>query len=135
MISVLGLIINCASYNRVITIDPLVGNDAPACINGEEPCLTLAFAFQSDHRESSTQYVLNEGTHILNESTETFKNLTFISLVGERTKMTVYCTDSNTGLAFIIVKDLTMYNCSALRYSTSRDYHNTESSVSSGSVH
>ena len=83
IISVLVLLVSCASYDRVITVDPHVGHDTPNCIEGEEACLTLTFTFTSDHRKFSTQYILNEGTHILNESTETFENLTFISLMGQ----------------------------------------------------
>ena len=127
IISVLCVLVSCVSYDRVIIVDPVAGHDTPNCIKGKEPCQTLAFTFATDHRNSSTQYVLNEGTHILNDSTETFDNLTSISLLGQGANTTVYCSDWNTGLAFVRVKDLTLsnitlHNCSALRYSTSRDY-------------
>ena len=118
IISVLGLLVSCVSYDRVITVDSLDGHDTPDCVRGEEPCLTLTFAFANEHRNSSTQYVLNEGTHNLNESTEAFQSLTSISLMGQRANTTtVYCT--NAGLAFIGVKNLhlsniTLYNCSGV---------------------
>ena len=119
IISVLGLLVSCVSYDRVITVDSLDGHDTPGCVRVEEPCLTLTFAFAKNITTlQHSSYVLNEGTHNLNESTEAFQSLTSISLMGQRANTTtVYCT--NAGLAFIGVKNLhlsniTLYNCSGV---------------------
>ena len=125
-----------AGYSRVIAVDPIYGRDTANCISGEEACQTLGWAFKSSYRVSSTKYFLQEGTHFLNTSTETFdETLTSLAFVGNTTdssRVVVHCTAENTGLAFNGVKSitfshLTFYNCSALRNSTSRDYHNVTS--------
>ena len=125
-----------AGYSRVIAVDPIYGRDTANCISGEEACQTLGWAFKSSYRMSSTKYFLQEGTHFLNTSTETFdETLTSLAFVGNTTdssRVVVHCTAENTGLAFNGVKSitfshLTFYNCSALRNSTSRDYHNITS--------
>ena len=125
---------HCASagYDNVITIDPLHGNDTESCIAGKdlEPCKTLQWAFKGDHRNSSTQYILVEGTHHLDTPTETFEELEKLDFVGDTrngSKVVIQCTKENTGLAFIRVSEVTftniiINNCSALRNSSSRDY-------------
>lgn len=124
-------------YAYVISIDPSSGADTKGCIGGKEACRTLSWAFGSDHRASSTKYLLEKGTHFLNTSTDTFDgSLSTIAFVGNATDssdVVIHCTVEDTGLAFQGVKNitfsyLTFYNCSALRNSTTRDYHNAMSS-------
>ena len=126
---------HCASdYDYVITIDPLKGNDTESCIAGKEPCKSLQWAFKSDHRKSSTQYILIEGTHYLNTPTEKFEKLQFLAFVGQTSngsEVMIQCTEENTGLAFVRVSDVTFINlvinnCSALRGSSSRDYNTSQ---------
>ncbi len=114
-----------------IIINPKIGKDTTNCISGEEPCKTLYWAFQAANRRSSTKYLLEKGTHILNTSTDPFdKSLSSLAFVGNATNssdVVVHCTAENTGLAFEGVRGikfsfLTFYNCSALRNSTTRDY-------------
>ena len=118
----------------VITIDPKGGSDSPDCIDGKESCRTLGWALQTTYRKSSTKYFLEKGTHFLNTSTETFSgDLNTLAFVGNATNsfdVVIHCTSENTGLAFEGVKGitfshLTIYNCSALRNSTTRDYRYT----------
>lgn len=124
-------------YARVISIDPRSGADTNDCISGKEACWSLSWAFRSDHRASSTKYLLEKGTHFLNTSTDTFDgNLNTLAFVGNATSssdVVIHCTTGDSGLAFQGVKNitfsyLTFYNCSALRNSTTRGYHSTMSS-------
>ena len=122
-----------ANFEHTITINPKIGKDTTNCISGEEPCKTLSWAFQTANRMSSTKYLLEKGTHILNTSTDPFdKPLSSLAFVGNATNsndVIIHCTAENTGLAFegvhtITFSYLTFYNCSALRNSTTRDYRN-----------
>ena len=122
----------CAlGYDHVITIDPTQGNDTVSCIAGEEPCKSLQWAFKSEHRKTSTQYILVEGTHHLNTTTEVFRELQSLSFVGQESKnnkTVIQCTEDNTGLAFVNVSDISftnliINNCSAFRESSSQDYN------------
>ena len=130
--------ISCASdfygYDHVISIDPTLGNDTDECIHGEVPCKTLGWVFSGKHRRNSTMYVLEEGSHILDSSTETFEGLSSLVFVGNSSKpqdVVINCTEENTGLAFqevadIRFKTLTFFNCSAVRNSTSRKYNDAD---------
>ena len=117
-------------YYHVIIIDPLHGNDTDSCIQGKESCQSLEWTFKSDHRQSSTKYVLNVGTHFLRFVTEDFEGhqlLAFIGNTNDSNEVIIQCTGENTGLGFINVtnatfSNLTINNCSALRNSSSWDY-------------
>ena len=117
-------------YYHVIIIDPLHGNDTDSCIQGKESCQSLEWTFKSDHRQSSTKYVLNVGTHFLRSVTEDFEGLQFLAFIGntnDSNEVIIQCTGENTGLGFINItnatfSNLTINNCAALRNSSSRDY-------------
>ena len=124
-----GINLSLGSYenhDHVITVDPIFGEDIETCANGSGimPCKTLGWALKSEYRRNSTLYVLNEGQHILNTSTETFEQLNSLAFVGNSSNVMIYCTVENSGLAFqevvgVHFKSLTFFNCSALRNSTS----------------
>ena len=119
-------------HDHVITVDPIFGEDIQPCINGFGSCKTLGWAIKSDYRRNSTRYVLNDGQHILNSSTETFEQLSSLAFVGNSSNVVIYCTEENSGLAFqevteILLESLTFFNCSALRNSTSRKYRSNDS--------
>ena len=125
----------CASgYDHVIMIDPIHGNNTGSCIAGEEPCKSLQWAFKSNHRRNSTQYILIEGIHYLDTITEVFKELQSLAFMGQTSngsEVVIQCTEENTGLAFINVSDISftnliINNCSALRESSSRDYNTSQ---------
>ena len=121
-------------YDHMITIDPILGEDTETCANGSGliSCQTLGWAFNSEYRRNSTLYILNDGQHILNTSTQTFEQLSSLAFIGNSSDVVVYCTTENSGLAFqettdIRFESLTLFNCSALRNSTSRKYGNNDS--------
>ena len=123
-------------YDHVIIIDPAVGEDIEPCTNGTglTPCETLGWAFKSDFRQNSTQYILKDGQHTLSSSTETFEKLSSLAFVGNSSNVVIHCTEENSGLAFQEVLDLrfvslTFFNCSALRHSTSRKYQSSNDST------
>jgi hypothetical protein len=82
--------------------------------------------FQQAH-SNYTQYVLSDDQHYLTETTSPFQDLTSLAITGAG-KAVVSCTNSETGLAFINVVNLTLhdvafYDCYSLRNSTSRKYN------------
>jgi hypothetical protein len=124
---------HCTSvgYEYVITIDPLTGNDTESCITGKEPCKSLQWAFKSDHRKSSIQYILVEGIHYLDIPIEIFEKLeklAFVGRISNDSEIVIQCTEENTGLTFVGASNVTFTNlvidnCSSLRNSSSRDYN------------
>ena len=121
----------------VITVDPLNGNDSENCIGGTHSCRTLEFTFSERYQCPFTKYFFTVGTHILNVSNVTFKELTSLSFIGNSS--TIQCTKGNTGLAFfkvtdVFFSDLTFTNCSASRMSTSRNYNESVGVISSFQV-
>ena len=112
---------------HVIHIDPATGRDHSDCLTSNDPsspCANLTWVFQQD-RSDSTHYVLSEGSHYLTEPTPNFQGLTSLAFTG--TGSVIICTDSDSGLAFIDVEDMTFHdiaflNCSALRNSTSKNF-------------
>lgn len=120
-------------FHRIIYINPATGQDHPDCLTSNDPispCGTLTWVFQQDHTDS-THYVLSEGSHYLTERTPTFQALTSVAFTGMGSVVT--CTVSDSGLAFIDVKDMTFrnitfQNCSSVVNSTSRKYNINSSS-------
>ena len=113
---------------RIVYINPVTGEDNPECLssgNSSFPCQNLTWVFQQGYSDS-THYVLSEGQHYLTETTPPFQNLTSLVITGAGSAE-VMCTDSETGLAFINVANITLQevsfcNCSSLRNSTSRNF-------------
>ena len=116
-----------AQYSHTIYVDPVRGNDSKACLESpspSQPCRNLSYAFQ--YRNSSTQYVLQPGTHYLNStaSDKPFTDLHDIAITGNGSIVSVVCYTTNTGIAFINVENITLKNvsfsrCSSLQNSTS----------------
>ena len=112
-------------------MDPVRGNDSKACLESpspSQPCRNLSYAFQ--YRNSSTQYVLQPGTHYLNStaSDEPFTDLHDIAITGNGGigLVRVLCFTNNTGLGFdgvqqITLKNVTFTNCAAIQNSTSQN--------------
>ena len=113
--------------SRTIYIDPSTGADSPECLTANSqssPCANLTWVFNQSH-SSSTHYVLSGATHYLKAPTPAFQDLNSLALTGNNSLVT--CTQPNTGLAFINIRnltlrDITFLNCSSLRNSTSRKY-------------
>lgn len=128
---VFGLHSLALGYDNVIRIDPITGNDTDSCVNGKGTCKSLEWAFKEVHRHSSTMYLLEKGTHFLSIPMDAFKelqSLAFSGITNDSDEVVIHCKDQNTGLGFIDVanisiSNLTINNCSALRDSSSRDYH------------
>lgn len=115
-------------YIHTVYIDPRNGKDSNEC-GPDNPCLTLHWAF-INHRNNSTKYLLLDGVHNLSNSTLPFTNLNNIAFEGDskpNSRVFVWCSAQETGLAFINVENIyfssiTFENCSATRDSTSRNF-------------
>ena len=156
-----GLVsVSSAQYNHTIYVDPEKGNDSTACLDSSspsQPCRNLSYAFQPQYRASSTQYVLQPGTHYLNSTASDvpFTDLQDIAITGNSSARVVCFTD-NSGVAFVRVSNVklgnvTFSNCSSRQNSTSRNnffdtqfefsttlvalYFNHSASVSMENVH
>ena len=124
-----GLVSACYSqYSHTIYVDPDRDSNSPACLNSPSPslpCRNLSYAFQ--YRNSSTQYVLQRGTHYLNStaSDAPFIDLHDIAITGNGSVGTVRVVCfTNAGLAFVSVssvvfQNVSFFHCSALQNSTS----------------
>ena len=119
--------VNSVKYEHVIYINPATGQDHSDCLTSNDPsspCANLTWVFQQDHSDS-THYILSEGSHYLTEPTPDFQSLDSLAFTG--TDSVIICTDSDSGLAFIDVEDVTFHDiafssCSALRNSTSKNF-------------
>ena len=121
-------IVTSMEYAHTIYIDPSSGKDGSDCLAANNPlstpCCNLTWVFQQSHH-SSTQYVLSEGTHFLTELTPPFQDLTSLAFTGNTS--VINCTDTNTGLTFLNVVnvsfyDISFYNCSVTQNSTSKNF-------------
>ena len=133
LITILFHLCHCVEYNHTIYIDPENGHDNSSCINSNSPsvlCRSLDFALR--HRANSTQYVLLEGTHILNHVAEPFEGLDTLAFTGTNMDTTIIeCANIFIGFAFVDMhtlhfSNLTFNGCSALRNSTTRNFYKTE---------
>ena len=153
-----------SDYNHTISVDPERGNDSTACLDSpspSQPCRNLSYAFQPQYRASSTQYVLQPGTHYLNSTASDvpFTDLQDIAITGNGSDsiVRVVCFTPNAGLAFINVSNIMFENveflsCSSFQNSTSKNlsvpapgfelsltkvalYFSNCANVSMGSVH
>ena len=137
MIFVLAAVFNEAQcsgfFQHHIHINPATGLDHSDCLTSNDtssPCANLTWVFQQD-RSDSTHYVLSEGLHYLTEPIPDFQGLTSLAFTG--TGSVITCTDSDSGLAFIDVEDVTFHNitfqnCSSLMNSTSGKYSTNRTS-------
>ena len=123
------MVMSSWGYSHTIYINPVSGEDVPGCLAGSSslPCQNLTWVFQQGHSDS-THYVLSEGQHYLTQKTPPFQNLTSLAITSAGSAV-VTCTDSETGLAFINVVDVTISNiaffkCAAVRNSTSKNFVN-----------
>ena len=124
-------------YEHTIYIHPNNGTD-PECVTSNSSsisCNSLSSAFNVSHRASSTQYVLLIGTHYLDQFTPTFEGLTTIAFSGSGKSFSdtvIHCTSNTAGLAFenvtdIMFSNITFFNCSAIRNSTSKNIYQDNS--------
>ena len=119
-------------FHHVIYINPAIGRDNPDCLTSKDassPCGNLTWVFQQGHSDS-THYILSEGPHFLTETTPIFRDLALQGFTGSSSVVT--CTDSDTGLIFVDVNNVTLngitfHNCSSLVNSTSRKYDSNDS--------
>ena len=125
------------TYKHSIYVDPNNGTD-PECVisnSSSISCNSLSLALNVSHRASSTQYILSNGTHYLDQSITTFEGLNMIAFSGRGNSYrdtVIYCTSNKAGLAFenitdIVFSNITFYNCSAIRNSTSKNFHQKNS--------
>ena len=126
------------AFEHTVYIHPNNGTDSPECVTSNSSsisCNSLSSAFNVSHRASSTQYVLLIGTHYLDQFTPMFEGLTTIAFSGSGKSFSdtvIHCTSNTAGLAFENVTDIafsniTFFNCSAIRNSTSKNFHHEDS--------
>ena len=136
-------VLACATsmvYKNNIYIHTNNGTGNPECLKSNSSsisCNSLSLALNVSHRASSTQYILSNGTHYLDQSITTFEGLNMIAFSGSGNSYldtVIYCTSNKAGLAFenitdIVFSNITFYNCSAIRNSTSKNlYHENSTS-------
>ena len=116
---------DCAKVIRVA----INGTDGPACLQGSTNCKSLHYAFTNCTITDSTQFLIGPGTFSLTQDLGTIHNTPLSQLDGLVVKGSgaeetiVHCLDAS-GLAFVnmtnlTISDLTLFNCSQSRPSTS----------------
>ena len=118
--------ISFTSQSLTVYIDGSEGKDSPECLNSsssETPCQSLSFVSEN---LSQKQFVHIEilGDILNLTRAVNFTDYCNLNISSSGGYTTVYCNESNAGLAFLWVKNLlinslTVENCGALRPSTS----------------
>ena len=117
---------------RSIYVHPKHGMDTTDCYasnSSTNACRTLDWAFAN--RLSETSYILSPGVHYLEGPLATFLDLSDLSFIGSGSLINntiIHCTSDLSGLAFhsvirISFLNLTVYNCSSMQNSTSKNFH------------
>ena len=116
---------DCAKVIRVATN----GTDGPACLQGNGSCETLHFVFTNCTITNSTQFLIGPGTFRLSHDLGTIystplSRLEGLAVYGSGAEETVVDCSDACGLAFVnmtnlTISDLTLFNCSQSRPSTS----------------
>ena len=109
-----------------VFIDPLNGEDNNECLDSNSsstPCKTLPFVAGNLTRRKSVNIEIQCEELILTKSAD-FEGYTNLALTGGRTIMSIRCSQSGVGLAFTLIKNLTLLSirverCGTLRPSTS----------------
>ena len=117
--------VDCAKSIRVASN----GKDGPACLQGNGSCKTLHYAFTNCTITNSTQFLIGPGTFSLTQDlgsiyTTAFSWLEGLVVKGSGAKETTIDCSNASGLAFVnmtnlTISDLTLFNCSQSRPSTS----------------
>lgn len=134
MLSVSTSALSFKPYAQTIIIDAKNGSDSSACLTSGSSltaCQSLDWALDIGHRMNSTQYILSAGTHYINQAVGTFKDLSNIAFSGRgnsSNETVIHCTNSTAALAYenvtnISITNITFFNCSAIRNSTSKNFH------------
>ena len=124
-------------YNSTVYVDNTnkVANDSAVCGSSALPCRTISFALKY-RTLNSTQIAISSGGHYVLHESITVANLTLVSVTStgigqsEDGAVTVEC-GSGAGLSFVwctnvTLHGLTLFNCSALQNSTSRNFNSTD---------
>ncbi len=118
------------SFCLDIYVHPVNGSNSRTCAfsnSASNPCQSLQWVLQQKYRGNGIRYHLSgSGTHFLNSNVATFQDFDSISFIGYEGVSTVQCSE-NIGLAFermtnINFTNVTFFNCSAIRNSTSKNY-------------
>ena len=116
---------DCAKVIKVA----INGTDGPACLQGMTSCKSLHYTFTNCTITNSTQFLIGPGTFSLTQDLGTVHSTTLSRLEGlvvqgsGAEETIVDCLDAS-GLAFVnmtnlTISDLTLFNCSQSRPSTS----------------
>ena len=117
-----------ADCAKVITV-ATNGTDSPACLQGKGSCGTLHYALTNCTITNSTQFLIGPGTFNLTQDLGTIYNtplsrLDGLVMKGSGAEETIVDCSNASGLAFVnmtnlTISDLTLFNCSQSRPSTS----------------
>ena len=117
--------LSLGGYSRHLYVDGIHGDDSEKClINSSFACQSLSFISQNLTETSSiTIEIMGEILNVT-EHVDFNKNYTNLTIKGMEGKVTLYCSEFDAGLAFMAVRNLTIYslaieNCGARRNSTS----------------
>ena len=119
-----------SKFDHVVYIDNQNGSNTEECFlsyNESLACRDLDWVLQQPlSRRNSTQFILAEGIHEIQNNSAQFKELSQLEFMGKNS--TIVCTDAGIGLAFICIQDISFYNlkisnCSSLHYSSSRNIY------------
>ena len=105
------------------------GTDSPTCLQGNGSCETLHYAFTNCTITNSTQFLIGPGTFSLTQDLGTIHDtplsgLEGLVVKGSGAEETIVDCSNASGLAFVnmtnlTISDLTLFNCSQSRPSTS----------------
>ena len=109
----------------VVYIDGSKGKDSPECLNSsssETPCQSLSFVAENLTQKHFVHIEILSEVLNLTEAVN-FTGYSHLNISGSGSNITLYCNESNAGLAFLNVKNLVIYSlavkhCGALRNST-----------------
>ena len=136
MVNMLSIfvVLSCVTLisGRFVYVDPNTGKNTVDCLSSNsqmKPCKTLNYAFANC--SNNTSFILSSGVHYLTGPLPTFLEMSKLSFIGSNdadNRTTINCMDDLSGLAFqnvagIFFSNLTIYNCSSIRNSTSKNFH------------
>ena len=130
----LCLISYCQAQPLIVYVDGVKGSDSHQCLDPSSamkppPCKTLSFVSENLTQTDFVTIKIVSDTLILTKAVN-FTGYTNLNISGSAGNNTLCCSESDAGLAFQRVKNLsisslTIENCGALRPSTSVDHNQT----------
>ena len=118
----------CQTQLLIVSVDGVKGSDSHQCLDPSSamkppPCKTLSFVSENLTQTDFVTIKIVSDTLILTKGVN-FTNYTNLTISGSAGNNTLYCNESDAGLVFERVKNLsisalTIENCEALRPSTS----------------